>query len=459
MAITFDGTGGGMTRLGRFGKVAYDLRVYQKTTLPANILSLLAQFVGYLDKIQDVPNLDLASRKAVAQIMSGLQSDAQNVVVQMVKDDIPSWSGNLTTALQEWIAQMVDQGETVKACTVGASAAAGTPLTGNGQVVLTTKRGDGLVNELIYAEVAPLICVLDAQTGGATEGQESFTYTGSVSQSDVWSDTYPIGPGNSTTLNAVDAAQDNSGGNALVNGDMQDFTSNLPQKWTAFAGVAGTDYKKSVAEFYTGSSSLEYVGGSGNPNLGIKFNDSALGTAYELLPDTTYIGSFVAKCDVVPAAGTLIAELVGGDDIGSMSLTADDQGTNNTATFTVSGFSTDWVFKSFVFRTPRVLDDVNCLTFRVETDISSGSSLFMSHFALTPATALYSGGPGIAIFSGNTPFILNDNFVLTMTQNYGGASNLGTFQWLFERLFDMRSKGLLLPSAGSPTLADTLISS
>jgi hypothetical protein len=78
-----------------------------------------------------------------------------------------------------------------------------------------------------------------------------------------------------------------------------------------------------------------------------------------------------------------------------------------------------------------------------------------------------------AIFSGQTtaPFIANtsasappgtpgngDGFILTATNNYGGASNLSTWQQLFERLFGMRALGLVLPSSGGPTIADSLIS-
>ena len=64
----------------------------------------------------------------------------------------------------------------------------------------------------------------------------------------------------------------------------------------------------------------------------------------------------------------------------------------------------------------------------------------------------------MAVFSGNVNFIENDGWDMTTTNDFGGSSNLATFQWLFDRLFNMRSLGLLLPStASSPTVADSLI--
>jgi hypothetical protein len=107
---------------------------------------------------------------------------------------------------------------------------------------------------------------------------------------------------------------------------------------------------------------------------------------------------------------------------------------------------------------PRVLPATVRLRVRVSTAISSGTNIFIDRLAMGTISALYTGGPGAAIFSGNVPFIQGDGWNVTTTNDRGGSSNMGTFQALFDRLFNMRALGLLLPSSGLPTIADTLIS-
>jgi hypothetical protein len=460
MSLTFTGTGGLFTRLGRFGKVAYDMRTYQGTTLPANITSLMAQFDGLRVPVADIPAADVASRKSLSAIMSTLQTDAAATVVAMVKADKPAAASSLYTSLKEVIAQMVTAGDSVKAATVAATAAAVSGNTGTGVLVVSTKRGDGKVQENIIPEVAYVTCTADSQTGGATEGRETFQYVGEVVQSDVWAEDYPIGSGATTTLTAVDASQD-AGDNLLTNSDFESFTSNLPDGWYAHAGVAGTDFKKSTTVYLgdAGIASLELVGGGTAPSLSQRFNNSG-GTTATLLPSQSYAVQFWSKYDVDPAAGVITVELVGGASEASLSVLNDDAGTANSFTLTPhTQLTTTFASVTGVFRTPKNLPAVVRLRFRVSTGISSGTSVFIDRLAITPLVALYPGGPGAAVFSGATHFITNDAFTITTTNNYGGASNLGSFQILFERLFDMSGLGLLLPSASSPTIADSLVSS
>jgi hypothetical protein len=112
------------------------------------------------------------------------------------------------------------------------------------------------------------------------------------------------------------------------------------------------------------------------------------------------------------------------------------------------------VAKNTVFRLPDPVPATVKIRVRLSTALSSGSSIFIDHLALTPATQLYTGGPYAAIFSGATDFEIDDKWSLTVTNAQAGA-----FQTLFDRLFDMRSKGLLLPSAtgAAETIDDALI--
>ena len=48
---------------------------------------------------------------------------------------------------------------------------------------------------------------------------------------------------------------------------------------------------------------------------------------------------------------------------------------------------------------------------------------------------------------------------MTTANDYGGATNLSTMQWLVDRLFKTRSLGILLPTNAAPTIPDTIITS
>lgn len=187
-----------------------------------------------------------------------------------------------------------------------------------------------------------------------------------------------------------------------------------------------------------------------------QLNNASTGTAGTVQPLTSYAVNLALKVDVVPAAGVLTIDLIDGNS----NVIQDAQGNNNSFAVTLSGATTSWVFHSGVFRMPRALPAAMFLRIRLSTGLSSGSNLFIDHLAMGALTRLYNGGPGRAIFSGNANFISGDGWDMTTTNDFGGSSNLATFQWLFERLFGMRSLGLLLPSAvSSPSIGDTLITS
>lgn len=460
MSITLTGTGGLMTRLGRFGHTAQVIRGHQ-SSLSTDLTSLVGQYQSTRQTdVDGCPTAYAASQTAASGLMATLSAAAQATLIGMVHDDKPTASGSLADAVAEVIKQMRAGSSTVKASTIAATATAfSTPVAnaGNGTMTVSTKRGDGLVQENTLAESAYVTCTADSQSGGATLGQEQFTYVGAPAVADVWSQDYPGGSGVTTTLTAVDASIDaGSTGNILTNSDFEDFTANLPDNWTDLAGVAGTDFKKNTSTYFDGTASLEIVGGGTAPSLVQVFN-SVSGTTIELEPDTVYAVNFWAKVDVVPAAGVLTVDLVDGSNAN----VADDQSTANSFTVTCSGLTTSWVACNGFFRTPRALPTTLKIRVRISTGLSAGTSLFIDRLAMTPATLLYPGGPVAAIFSGQTtsPFVAGDGFTLATTNNYGGASYLSTFQALFDRLFGMRALGLVLPSTGSPSIADSLISS
>lgn len=165
--------------------------------------------------------------------------------------------------------------------------------------------------------------------------------------------------------------------------------------------------------------------------------------------------------DVVPAAGVVKIDLV--DGIGGTVIN-DEAGTANSVTIDCTGAPMTTTFVAFngMFRTPKILPSAIYIRLRVSTAITSGRTIYFDHMALVEATELYKGGPSVAIFSGKTPMrksstdgqVEADYFILTCANDYRGE-----LQTWADRNFNMREKGLLLPSAtgGSETIADSLV--
>jgi hypothetical protein len=251
--------------------------------------------------------------------------------------------------------------------------------------------------------------------------------------------------------------------------DVTVVSTGTTPNWThtiTFNGVAGNLATVSVTNGTTGGTFTpgEVSAGSANSYIGkaIEFDsdgsqNTSIECAVSLQPLTQYAFNCWMKADVVPAAGVITIDLI--DSIGGGAI--EDQSTvANEMTIDCTALTTSLVAKNGTFRTPKVLPPVVYLRIRISTDISAGSSVFIDHAALTEMLELYPDGPSVAIFSGAAPFrkgagqVAGDSFTLTVANDRAGK-----FQEWFERNFDMRSKGLLLPSVtdASETQPDTLI--
>lgn len=250
MAITLTGAGGAFTRLGKLFHAIATLNTARRTTIPTEVNDYLIEFDNVSTDLQAV--LDGAapavagSQSGLSGLASWLQQSAQKLVVQMVKDDNPQADTSLTTALKELIRQMSASNDDVDASTVGASVAAGSGNNGNGVVVYSTKRGDGLVNENILAEDIVLEC-----TNDSTEGAETFTCKGEAAASSALGQDWPLGSGINRSVTAVDAAS--TAANILLNGGFEDEddVTNAPDDWETPVATIGTTLKITDPEVQT----------------------------------------------------------------------------------------------------------------------------------------------------------------------------------------------------------------
>lgn len=417
---------------------------------------IAAQYASTLkDKYGQLAQAQTGLLRSQSTIISNVQTLALQTIRDMVEADQPAAARSDLDALNEVIRQMTGA-QTVQACTVGVTIAAlGSP-TGTGTQVYSTKRGDGLVQENMFAEVGRLVCLADSYSGGATAGREPFRYVGESNLGAGQFDyDWPQGSDANTGLTAVSADEDASaGGNLLRNGDSESWTGGTPalDYWNVSGGAWGTDLAQNTSSPFRGSYDVKWIAGTGATPILSQTTNISTGTTAQLKPLTSYAVNCWMKRSGVVTAGVMTFDLHDGTNVIN-----DQQGNANSFTQTLSALTTSYAAVNGTFRLPAVLPSTIKLRRRISTALT-GANVLMDDICLTPLTAAYTGGPGLAVFSGVTPFVKGDTWTVTGTNNRGGASYLATFQALFDRLFGMRGSNLLLPSSGSPSILDSLIS-
>jgi hypothetical protein len=384
-----------------------------------------------------------------SQLGNGLRAAAGTYLARVVNADVTlSDRNSIPLALAELVRQMVSQSYRVAACTVTATAAAGGN-TGNGNVVLTTKRGDGRTQDNLFAEVGALTCTGDAQAGTATAGGEPFQYRGDQAPADVMRWDWPGANGASAGTAAVSAA--GTAPNLLTNSTFETFTvANTPDSWDLGAGTTpGTNVFSEASIVYAGSKSLKFLGnGSTRPII--------RQTLTTLRPNRVYaVNAWVRASGTLTTAANLKIRLVDG----SNAVIADDQSAENGATVDLTTLTTSYVAKSGVLITPKVLPAVVKLQLEASNgaDLVTAEAVYVDTLSMAEVTFLYPGGPALAVFAGAVPFMTGDSWDVTTTNNQNGQTYGGTWQRVMDRFFSMRSLGLLLPTAGTTLLNDSLI--
>ena len=443
--------GGLFVRLGKIGNLLFGANYFQSVTFPTAVTEILNQYFNlpippppppFSEPDLAAPMVNASSNVNIGQITPL----ASGTVGRMVYEDRPDISQNqLNTCLVELIRQMKANSQSVFKSVVTLSIQAGLNTNqGNGTIVASTLGGDGLTLENLFQETLWITCT----SSGTNPGNEPFSVRGNVSENNALASDWPLGSGASGTIRAIDASKNFAAGTIIGNGDFEQWTVNTPAVWTISPPSAASLITKGTNQPFSGSSYI-VIAGDGTTQV-------LLLQPVKVLADTTYAVNFWAKVDVTPAAGQLSFHFK--DGIGQDIL--DDQGNNPLVTANLTTM-TPLVWTNFngVLRTSANLppSGVNlCMQLRVP--MSSGSNLMVDRAGVGMAAPAYPGGPEVAVFSGPIPFLTGDGWRLVTTNARGGSGSVKTFQTLFDRLFNMRSLGLLLPSSGSPTISDGLIS-
>jgi hypothetical protein len=542
------------TRIGKAINAADDLTA----SVDTEVLTDIRAFEDELDTESHdfrqavIGTLEVSVDSALATIGSVLSTlvatPITNLIIETVYADNPSVAKTIDASLAELIEQMIDSGESVEESTIGYSIAYGEGVgsssgtsgdnTGNGKFVFCDQRGDGRVNEFIFAETIRARC-----TSASTSGTATWSITCEPSKS-LLDPTWPGGSGTTTSISTVTAASSNK----ITTGDMETestIASDLPYGWVVETGTLGTTIKMTDVEQQTvtvngtptgghytltftdkygrnhTTAPLAYNATASNVQTALRtlpFLDSvtvsSTGTSPNLTHSVTFTGvpnptaltytsnltggtptitiatptpgspyvtrgarcleivgnsseltsllvpvSLSAKTcyafnlwacvDVTPAAGVLKVDLIDGDSGDNVE---DDQGTSNSFTTDLTALDASHTACNGFFHTPTTLPRAVYLRVSLTTALSTGTSLFLDELCLVAATRLYVGGPYLACFCGPLEFAQEDYVEVAVTNTRSGLLH----EWL-NRLLDLRSKDVLLPTATVSTQDDSLI--
>ena len=543
------------TRIGKAINVADDLTASVDTEVLADIRAFEDELDTEAHDFRQavIGDLETSIDSALITIGSVLSTlvatPITNLIIETVYADNSSIAKTINASLEELIDQMIENGESVEASTigyaitygegVGSSSGTSGDNTGNGKFVFCDQRGDGRVNEFIFAETIRAKC-----TSANTSGTATWTITCEPSKS-LLDPTWPGGSGATVSLTTSTAASSNK----ITTGDMETestVASYLPYGWNLETGTLGTTVQLTDVEIQTvtvngtptaGHYTLTFTDKYGRNHttapLAYNATASAMQTALRVLPflasvtvtstgtspnlthtvtligvpnpatltytskltggaptitiavptpgspyvtrgarcleiigngseltsllvpvslsaKTCYAFNLWACVDVTPAAGVLTVDLVDGDTGGNVE---DDQGTANSFTTNLTALDTIQTACNGFFHTPTTLPRAVYIRVSLTTALSTGTSLFLDELCMVAATRLYVGGPYLACFCGPLEFELEDYLEIAVSNDRAGTLH----SWL-NRLLDLRSKDLLLPTANPSTQDDTLIS-
>ncbi len=387
--------------------------------------------------------------------LQGMQAAMQNTVIQMYLDDGGVLPVTLGQALTYLIGQMNVGGyaaaASIKRPTISesvthpAATIPGAPANvGNGTILVSLTDTDGRPLDYVLAEVLTVVCTGDGYTGGtATAGSEPFQITGALATDSIYAYNYPQGSGATATISTLNPAL--TSGLVVTDGDFEQWTVNTPDDWPISVGAA--QITKGVSP-YTGSTDLLITGD--NTTL-VTFSQQVT-----LEPNTVYAFSVYMKKTSTPT-GTIAFTL--SSTTAAAGVFADNAGNNNNISVDVAAAVTSsYALSSGFFRTPAVLPTNTYLVAHMTTALS-GSTLAIDTLGLQSCQQVYPGGPWVAAVRGSTNFAAGDSFSIAVVNN----ATLDTFPLQLARYMGLVGVGAALaplkfPSAGSPTISNSLIS-
>jgi hypothetical protein len=459
MALTYTGTGGLFTRLGALVYMMDAVRTHQNNlkTLLANVQ---AEYSSNDAWMIDILSGGIENRIAEAgNVLYDVRAAAERTILEMCyAEAIASGATNtmvrkdIREALVWLIRQMDADTKTVDGTTINKSAlSVGASNNGNGKFLYLFDAPHILLGSTndwpnIRSEVLEARCVQDGVSGAITRGSEIFEIRGQPSYQGL-DYRFPGGSGTLMRLVSACASIDNGipGQNILHNSDLEDQTSNLPDRFTVSSGTAGTEFLTETTSVFRGTKSLKLAVTGSTFKIRQRLGDFD-GSLGRLTPDRPYVIAVAIKKDTT-ATGTLRISVQdsGGTIIGV--------GSDFFLSQTISATTTSFAIYTSTVRSPRIIPSEIYLV--IETTVAIATdACYIDEVIVAEMMPIAAGGPALAIVAGSTDWSADDNARYTFTNNDEGA-----FVRAFDRLFDMYGKGLSLPAnyAGGENIDDALI--
>lgn len=442
MAITLVGTSSGdqglFNRLGKLLKLMEALDTLRLTTLPDSIEAAIELFDGCDPEVREAADglLPTLADLRAANNPTTLAAIAEAIVIQMVNEDSPRPDDSLEEALAQLIKQIVAAGDYVDATTVSVT------------ITQTSLDGDGVVLGTVIDGLARTMQNLIAETLEIRGDDNNGLNVLGPQAVDRFDYRWPAGSGSNAVLPLIQADGE---GNLLTNGSLDSWTGvlTLPDDWDAITGGATINEESSVV-YKAGGKALKIT------------SDGATLTGVKQLVDgldgrTVYAVNLWAKMNTAPAAGVLTVDLYDGT-----SVLQDEAGNNCSFTIDLTTLGTTYVPKNAFFRMADPVPETVYLRLHLTTALTNTRILYIDHVALGAAERPSGDArtPYLIAFEGATAFSQDDGapdgpttFTAVTANNYAGEWQQG-----LDRLFDMASRELQLPtSGGGSEIAESLM--
>ena len=457
--LVYDASNGLFKRLGVLIYFMDQVRAHQANlkTLLANVRDEYSSADTYMIESL-VGNIDARIEEA-GGVLQDVRAAAERTLQEMCfasatdsGSSIPMISRDTYDAIVWLIRAMRQDSETIERNVVNKSSlTVGSSNNGNGKFYYSFATPKILLDgnaewENTRTEIVQARCIEDAQSFSLEPGSEIFQLVGQPAY-DPLDYRFPAGSGVSIRVPSICASVDAGVRflNVLTNSDFEDFTSNVPDQFSATTGTAGTDFGAETTNVYRGSKALELKASGNVFSIRQQFGAGG-GTIVKLIPDRAYVlaaavrknasATGVLRISVKDAGGTIL-------DSGNFALSVD----------VGAAATTSYALFSSVVRTPRVIPTATYLVIETTTAIATAAAQ-LDEVVLAEMVQIGNGGPYVAIVAGSNNWNVDDTaqFSFTNTDN-------GKFVGGLDRLFNMYGRGLLLPSAtaGSETILDSLI--
>lgn len=250
------------TKAGKAFHAGNTLNTATLTTVPAEVEDFTQEFgsstpIAVLRAIEAVRSgLDAWQSSSPGLVSAAVREPIRALLVELVKADNPQPSVSVEDAVAELIKQMIAGSDLLDASTPGATPSYGSGNVGNGQVVVSVKRGDGRANEFCLAE--DIEGIVSSVLAG---GEATISLRGEEAATSPLAYNWPRGSGLNSSIPSLVAG---STGNLVADGNMEtadDTATAIPRGSIVGVGTIGTTIKLTNVEVQT-------IAMSGTPTAG-----------------------------------------------------------------------------------------------------------------------------------------------------------------------------------------------